>query len=84
MQDEAKKLHEQQKRKHRDLAACYARTFGTEEGKKVMQDLFDRFVINNDTNLASANINYEAAYHNGEAGAIKFISQMVARGHRND
>lgn len=65
-----------------NLAVCYARTFSTKEGQKVLADLFNRFVVFNDTNLASPNIQYEAAYHDGESGVVKYINSMIGRTQR--
>ena len=60
-----------------DLAKAYHRVFTTEDGARILADLTRRFVYDNDTSFGAENINYEAAYHNGEAGVIKFlINQM--------
>lgn len=60
-----------------DLAKSYHRLFTTDDGKRVLADLTKKFVYDNDTSFSSENINYESAYHNGEAGVIKFlINQM--------
>ena len=60
-----------------DLAKSYHRVFTTDDGQRILSDLTRRFVYDNDTSFGSANIDYEAAYHNGEAGVIKFlINQM--------
>jgi hypothetical protein len=42
-----------------------------------MQDLMTRFIIDNSTPLNSPNVNYEAAYHNGEAGVVRFILNQI-------
>jgi hypothetical protein len=60
-----------------ELARAYNRCFTTEEGKRVLSDLTARFIYNNDTSFASDNVNYEAAYHNGEAGVIKFVINQM-------
>lgn len=54
------------------LAKAYRRLFSTEDGKKVLADLNQRFIYNNTTNLDAINPNYEAAFHNGESGVVKF------------
>ncbi len=60
-----------------DLAKAYHRVFTTEDGARILADLTRRFVYDNDTSFGAENINYEAAYHNGEAGVVKFlINQM--------
>jgi len=60
-----------------DLAKAYHRAFGTDDGKRVLADMTSRFVYNNDTSFGAGNINYEAAYHNGEAGVIKFLINQL-------
>ena len=56
-----------------ELAKAYNRCFGSDDGKRVLSDLTARFIYNNDTPFASENVNYEAAYHNGESGVVKFV-----------
>ena len=73
----AKKQAELRKRNANDLAKAYHRVFTTDGGARILSDLTKRFVYDNDTSFGAENINYEAAYHNGEAGVIKFlINQM--------
>lgn len=61
------------------LAKQYAICFSTECGQAVLTHLVNSFIMESDTNLASQNINYEAAYRNGEAGVIKYILNQVKR-----
>ncbi len=61
------------------LAKNYAVCFSTEDGKAVLQDMVDSFVMNNDTSFHSSNVNYEAAYHNGEAGIVKYIISQIKK-----
>lgn len=61
------------------LAKNYHRCFSTPEGMKVLEHMTRYFMIENDTPLHSKNINYESAYHNGEAGVIRFIIQQIAK-----
>ena len=73
----AKKQAELRKRNANDIAKAYHRVFTTDDGARILADLTRRFVYDNDTSFGAENINYEAAYHNGEAGVIKFlINQM--------
>tara|TARA_B100000780_G_C21011943_1_gene405286 strand:+ start:296 stop:577 length:282 start_codon:yes stop_codon:yes gene_type:complete len=75
--DLAKKQAGIRKQNASDLAKFYHRVFTTDDGQRILSDLTKRFVYENDTSFGSENINYEAAYHNGEAGVIKFlINQM--------
>lgn len=62
-----------------ELAKKYARLFDSEEGKIVFEHLFKRFVMDNDTPLNSPNVTYEAGYHAGEAGLIKFITHQITK-----
>ena len=66
--------HEQKLAQERQLALskAYKRLFSTEDGKKVLGDLNQKFIYNNNTNLEAVNPNYEAAYHNGESGVVKY------------
>lgn len=54
------------------LSKAYKRLFSTGDGKKVLADLNQKFIYNNNTNLEAVNPNYEAAYHNGESGVVKY------------
>ncbi len=80
---EAKKASEKaaadKKQAESDLAKAYNRCFKTREGQKVLNDLTQRMIYNNDTALNVPNINYEAAYKNGEAGVVKFIIHQITR-----
>ena len=60
-----------------DLAKSYHRVFTTDDGQRILSDLTKRFVYENDTSFGSENIDYEAAYHNGEAGVIKFVINQM-------
>ena len=61
------------------LAQIYAVTFSTDSGKKVIEDLTNRFIMSNDTPLTAQNPEYESGYHSGEAGVVKYlIHQMTA------
>ncbi len=61
------------------LAKNYNRCFATPEGQKVIEHLSATFLINNDTSLDAKNVNYEAAYHNGEAGAVRYILAQISK-----
>ena len=61
----------------RELAKSFSRTFESVEGKKVLEDLTQAFLMNNSTQLNAQNVNYEAAYHNGETGVIKYIIHKI-------
>ena len=76
-QEESNKKKAEIREKQVELAKAYHRCFSTDDGFKVIEDLSRRFLLDNNTPLNSQNINYEAAYHNGEAGAIKFILHLV-------
>lgn len=78
---ESKELTHEQKleaEKALGLAKAYKRLFSTEDGVKVLNDLSERFIYNNNTSLDAINPNYEAAYHNGERGVVKSIHTKIA------
>lgn len=78
-QEKANKTKAEIRERQTELAKAYNRCFSTDDGLKVLEDLSRRFIMDNDTPLSSANINYEAAYHNGESGVIKFIVHLIKR-----
>lgn len=67
------------KEKAESLAKSYSICFSTECGKTVLTHLVNSFIMESDTNLAAVNINYEAAYRNGEAGVVKHILNQIKR-----
>ncbi len=69
----AKKQHEV------DNARAYARCFSTDDGKRVLADLTNRFIIHNNTPMDANNINYVAAYKNGEKGVVNVIINQITR-----
>ena len=73
----AKKQAELRKRNANDLAKAYHRVFTTDDGARILSDLTKRFVYDNDTSFGAENINYEAAYHNGESGVVKFLLNQM-------
>lgn len=70
---------EEAKAKAAALAKCYARVFRSEDGQKVLADLTNRYIMRNDVNPNAQNVNYEAAYKNGEAGVVKAIINQMQR-----
>jgi len=62
-----------------ELAKKFYRVFNSDDGKVVFQHLYQRFVTDNHTPFSSENINYEAAYHNGEAGLIKYMANQISK-----
>tara|TARA_R110002096_G_scaffold75938_2_gene179407 strand:+ start:3496 stop:3780 length:285 start_codon:yes stop_codon:yes gene_type:complete len=73
----AKKANDEARRKAAELAKAYNRCFATDDGKRVLADLTQRFIFQNTTPFGSENPNYEAAYHNGESGIVKFLINQV-------
>lgn len=74
---DAKKQKAKAQEKISEITRAYARTFNTEDGQKVLEDLTRRFLFDNSTSLSSQNVAYEAAYHNGEAGVIRMIIHYI-------
>jgi len=78
----AKKQQAAAREKQSELTKAYARTFNTEDGQKVLEDLTRRFLLENATPISSQNVAYEAAYHNGEAGVIRMIIHYIQQAER--
>ena len=78
-QAKAKKQAAEARQAEVSMAKSYNPCFSTEDGKRVLADLTQRMIYNNDTSFQSQNINYEAAYKNGEAGVVKFIISQISK-----
>lgn len=78
--DEEKIKHEADKRRQEvsDLSKAYKRLFESKDGQRVMEDLFNKFIMTNDVSFDAKNPNYEAAYRNGESGVVKYITNRVS------
>jgi len=74
-----KKAGKEQKAKVAAMAKQYSACFSTPSGKAVIEHLVNVFIMDSGTNLNASNINYEAAYHNGEAGVVKYILNQLKR-----
>jgi len=61
------------------IAKNYHHCFSTEQGKFVLDHLVTNFIMTNDTALNAHNIDYTAAYKNGEAGVVKQILNQLTR-----
>ncbi len=75
-------VNEANKKAHEEaltLAKNFNRCFTTPEGTVVIEHLTRRFLVENDTPLHSNNINYEAAYHNGEAGLVRYLLNQITK-----
>ena len=59
------------------LKLTYRRTFNTDDGKKVLQDLKSRFGY--ETTTFSGNP-YETAFNEGQRAAVLLIVRMLAKG----
>ena len=77
--EKAEQAQANQRQAESDLAKAYARCFGTEDGKRVLADLFNKMVIGNTPDKNEPNINYMSAYKNGESGAVIYIQQQITR-----
>lgn len=78
----AQKAQSAIREKQAELAKAYNRCFATDDGNRVLEDLSKRFLLENDTSLSAQNINYEAAYHNGETGVMRFIVHQIQQAER--
>lgn len=70
------------KQKQDELNQKFWRIFNSDDGKVVFEHLFQTFIMRNETPLDSANIEYEAGYHAGESGVVKYISQRMSNSQR--
>tara|TARA_R110002020_G_scaffold269220_1_gene484549 strand:- start:1100 stop:1384 length:285 start_codon:yes stop_codon:yes gene_type:complete len=73
----AKAANAKQRQAAAELAQAYNECFASVGGKRVLEDITQRFIFNNDTSFSASNVDYEAAYHNGEAGVVKFIINQM-------
>tara|TARA_R110000751_G_scaffold70932_1_gene143557 strand:- start:650 stop:934 length:285 start_codon:yes stop_codon:yes gene_type:complete len=73
----AKTVNAEKRQAAAALAQAYNDCFATPGGKRVLEDITQRFIFNNDTPFSASNVDYEAAYHNGESGVIKFIINQM-------
>jgi hypothetical protein len=76
-EDKAREAQSAIRERQIELAKAYNRCFGTDDGMKVLEDMSKRFLLENDTSLVAQNINYEAAYHNGESGVMRYIVHQI-------
>lgn len=76
-EDKAREAQSAIRERQIELAKAYNRCFGTDDGIKVLEDMSKRFLLENDTSLAAQNINYEAAYHNGESGVMRYVVHQI-------
>lgn len=74
---DAQQALNEQKQKASDLAKHYHRCFKTDAGQKVLEDLTNRFIMLNDTDIDAKNVTYEAGFHNGEGSTVKHIILMI-------
>lgn len=77
--ERAKQAAEERRLAEISIAQCYARCFSTDDGKRVLADLTNNLIINNNTPMDSANVQYVAAYKNGEKGAVNLIIHQITR-----
>ena len=78
IQAQRDKANAESKAKAIELDKKFNRVFNSDDGKVVFEHLYQQFVMNNDTPLDSKNVTYEAGYHAGESGVIKFIIHKIS------
>jgi len=74
---DADKAAARAKEKAQELAKAFARTFSTDDGQKVLAYMTNRYIMGNDVAHNETNIDYVAAYKNGEAGVVKAIIHQI-------
>ena len=62
-----------------ETAQAYHRLFKTVDGQRVLNDLTQKMIYENYTPHESSNVNYIAAYKNGESGVVKFIITQITK-----
>ena len=77
------KRNEEYRQKTLELAKAYSKCFSGADGKRVLEALSGNFLYGNDPPFSSPNINCEAAYHDGEAGVVKFIINQMQHAQLN-
>lgn len=75
----AEKAQAARKQVESDLAKAYARCFATNDGKRVLADLYGRMVVGNVPKGDEPNVNYLSAYKNGESGSVTYIQAQITR-----
>ena len=72
------KLSKEHKAKLVELDKKFYRAFTSDDGKVVLDHLVNTFIMTNETQLDAKNIEYEAGYHAGEAGLVKYILKRIS------
>lgn len=75
----AEKVAEQRRLVEVALAQAYHRLYNTDDGKLVLTDLYKKMVINNTPDKTEPNIDYMAAYCDGESGTVSYIQAQITR-----
>ena len=69
----------EQREKQAAIAKHYHACFASDSGKAVLDHLVQNFIMSNDTDINSPNIEYVSGYHAGEAGIVKMILNQMKR-----
>lgn len=75
----AQKKADNDKQAQVDLAKAYNRLFKTNDGQRVLADLYVRMVVGNIPEGNESNVNYLSAYKNGESGCVTYIQLQITR-----
>lgn len=75
---QADKDNENRKQAIEDRAKLYYRVFKSDDGVKLLAEMTNQFLIHNYTDPAHPNVDYVAAYKNGEAGVIGYILKQLS------
>ena len=67
----------QAKQKSAEICQMYSRVFSSQDGQKVLAHMVQGYVMGNNTNLSEPNIDYVAAYKNGQGSVIKDIIMLI-------
>jgi len=77
--EKARKAKDNQRADKASLVQAYARLFKTDDGLRVLNDLSKRYLYDNAIDMNLENINYRAAFANGEAEVIKEIINKMQK-----
>lgn len=77
--EQAEEANKKARRAVIEKAQKFKRVFTSPEGEEVLGFMINDFIMNNSTQMSSPNVNYEAAYHNGEAGVVRYIIEQIRR-----
>ena len=74
--EELEKIKKEKNAQALELAKKISRLFSSDDGKVVYQHLFEKFLLQNDTEESAQNIEFSAGVTQGEINVIKYITSQ--------